>query len=257
LRQLRYALGNETLFKGRFDTWADALACCSGYTSENILSKVIGATLKVKQGDALFERDSVLFFEPDYNWPLLTGLMLAATRNNGQLNVLDFGGALGSVYYQNRHFLQSLQSTTWNIVEQSNFVEAGRCYIHDDTLRFFNSIDECVRENSINAILLSSVLQYIQDIDYIFYNIKNIGAEVIVIDRTIINNSSQSPIYVQHVPSKIYSASYPCRSISEEALLNALLPDYSLLADFPSLNFHALRSIKSYFKGYIFKRSVI
>ena len=73
--------------------------------AQDILDKVLAATLKVKQGQAVFERDSVLFDEIEYSWPLLAGLMWAAASNGGKLNVLDFGGALGSSYYQNRKFL--------------------------------------------------------------------------------------------------------------------------------------------------------
>ncbi len=91
-------------FEGDFATWEEASAQCAGYDAEDILAKVLAATLKVKSGEAACERDSVLFDDIEYAWPVLAGLMWAAARNGGKLNVLDFGGALGSSYFQNRKF---------------------------------------------------------------------------------------------------------------------------------------------------------
>lgn len=242
-------------FEGDFATWEEANAHCTGYDAEEILAKVLAATLKVKRGEAAFERDSVLFDEIEYAWPVLAGLMWAAARNGGKLNVLDFGGALGSCYFQNRKFLQTLPEVRWNVVEQAHYVEAGRAHIQDGQLLFYKTIKECLNENQPNVILLSSVLQYLPAPGSILLELMKVGADAIVIDRTIVNHSSFDRIYVQHVPSLIYSASYPCRSLSESALLAALGKNYLALGDFPSLNFPALNSIESEFKGYIFIRS--
>ena len=71
-------------FEGDFATWEEAKAQCTGYDAKDILAKVLAATLKVKCGEAAFERDSVLFDEVEYAWPMLAGLMWAAARNGGR-----------------------------------------------------------------------------------------------------------------------------------------------------------------------------
>jgi putative methyltransferase (TIGR04325 family) len=38
---------------------------------------------------------------------------------------------LGSSYFQNRKFLQSLPDVRWNVVEQPHYVDAGRKYIEE------------------------------------------------------------------------------------------------------------------------------
>jgi putative methyltransferase (TIGR04325 family) len=38
---------------------------------------------------------------------------------------LDFGGSLGSSYFQNKKFLDALRLVEWNVVEQENFVATG------------------------------------------------------------------------------------------------------------------------------------
>lgn len=248
-------LGSGIRFEGDFATWEEASAHCTGYDADAILAKVLAATLKVKAGAAAFERDSVLFDEMEYVWPVLTGLMWVAARSGGRLNVLDFGGALGSSYFQGRPFLQSLQAMRWNVVEQPHYVDAGRKHIQDERLRFYKTIDECIAENRPNAILLSSVLQYLPDPHLVLPNLVKVSADAIVFDRTIVNRSSRDRIYVQHVPASINSASYPCRSISESGLFALLDENYLPWSTFSSLRFPALNSIDSEFKGYIFTRT--
>lgn len=254
-RWFRQMRGGGIRFEGDFTTWAEANSHCTGYDAEEILAKVLASTLKVKHGEAAAERDSVLFDEIEYAWPVLAGLMWAAARSGGRLNVLDFGGALGSSYFQNRKFLQSLPDVRWNVVEQPHYVDAGRKHIQDEQLRFYKTIVECLSENQPNVILLSSVLQYLPDPGSILLDLKGAGSDVIIFDRTIINRSSFDRIYVQHVPPEIYSANYPCRSLSESALFAALGKSYFSLCDFESLNFSALKAVDSEFKGYVFTRA--
>jgi putative methyltransferase (TIGR04325 family) len=253
---IRYIRTNHISFEGGFPSWELASRQCTGYSSYLIFEKVLAATLKVKVGDALFERDSVLFYEVDYIWPVISGLMWAAAQNGGRLNVLDFGGALGSCYFQHQAILKSLPDVKWSVVEQLHYVDAGRAHIQDEVLQFYPSIEDCLSENRPNVILLSSVLQYLSDPTYILHALADINADVLIIDKTIVNSSDSDRIYIQHVPDSIYKASYPCWSLSESKLIDVLSNYYNFIIDFPSLNFPALNSINSEFKGYIFQRSL-
>ena len=118
--------------------------------------------MKVKNGEAVYERDSVLFDEIEYAWPGLAGLMWSRLRCGGTLNVLDFGGSLGSTYFQNRAFLSVLPGVRWNIVEQSRHVETGKAWFEDDRLRFYPDIADCLADTQPNVVLLSNVLQYLE-----------------------------------------------------------------------------------------------
>ena len=97
------------MWSGNYTSWQEAKANCTGYDAANILEKCKNALLKVKNGEAAYERDSVLFNQIQYSWGLLAGLQKAALENNGNLCVLDFGGSLGSTYFQNKAFLSSLK----------------------------------------------------------------------------------------------------------------------------------------------------
>ena len=50
-------------WKGAFDSWEAALLQSNGYNADNILQKVLAASLRVKEGNVLFERDSFLFYK--------------------------------------------------------------------------------------------------------------------------------------------------------------------------------------------------
>ena len=254
VRAIRSLRGGGIRFEGNYPTWEAAAAQCTGYDAAPILAKVLEATLKVKQGEAAYERDSVLFNEIEYTWPVTAALMWAAAQSGGRLDVLDFGGALGSRYFENRSFLANLPMVRWSVVEQAHYVDAGRKYIQDETLRFYSSIDDCLIDNKPNVALLSSVLQYLPEINTVVAKICAAGPALIIIDRTIINYSSATSIYMQKVPASIYAATYPCRSISEKELLSQFSQNYKVEMQFPSLSFQALNKIKSVFNGYILSK---
>jgi putative methyltransferase (TIGR04325 family) len=76
---------------GDFASWDEAKRASIGYDIDIILKKTKESLLKVKKGEAIYERDSVLFDEIQYSWPLLAGLLWVAAQSSGDLNVLDFG----------------------------------------------------------------------------------------------------------------------------------------------------------------------
>jgi len=230
VRWLRHVRGAGIRYDGDFATWEDASARCTGYDADPILGKVLAATLKVKRGEAAFERDSVLFAEIEYTWTVLTGLMWAAARSGGRLNVLDFGGALGSSYFQNRRFLEPLPEVRWNVVEQAHYVEAGRAQIQDEHLRFYKSIDECLSENQPNVVLLSSVMQYLGSYEEIIEKLSKVGALCLLIDRTPFSLSAKDQLVVQKVPAEIYSASYPMWIFSHSKFVQLIERNWSLVA---------------------------
>ncbi|MHB9140117.1 MAG: methyltransferase, TIGR04325 family [Victivallaceae bacterium] len=246
---------SEISFNGDFPEWNDALAVTSGYDADGILKKAAKAAKAVASGNAVFERDSVLFDEIQYSWPVLAGLLKAAADERGHLRVLDFGGALGSSYYQNRKFLEQLQEVKWGIVEQDNFVECGKREFETDVLKFFHSIEEAAKTCEFNVILLSSVLPYLKDPYNMLAQAVKLGTETVIIDRTPVLPGNADRLTVQKIPDTIYHASYPAWFFSEEKLLNFMGEKYSLLVKFDTLGGEVrLRDpvATAMTKGYIF-----
>ncbi|MEZ5555451.1 methyltransferase, TIGR04325 family [Haliea sp.] len=209
MRWLRQATGRAIRFSGDYSSWQEALDNSLGYDLDAILNSVLDATLRVKRGEAAYERDSVVFHVMEYNWRLLAALMWAAGVSNGKLSVLDYGGALGSLYFQHKDILSSLPALQWNIVEQSRFVEAGRKFVEDETVVFFDDLNVCLSDRSPNAVVMSGVLQYLEHPRQSLQDILSTGSDIIFIDRIPFHEEASDRITVQRVPSSIYPASYP------------------------------------------------
>jgi putative methyltransferase (TIGR04325 family) len=247
---IRSATGIFYGWRGNFSEWSEARKKCSGYESGEILEKVKDSTLKVKEGKAVYERDSMIFDEIQYSFGLLSGLMWIAAQNGGKINVLDFGGSLGSTYYQNKTFLDSLTEVNWCIVEQHSFVKAGNENFADDRLHFFYNIDECLSSFKIDVVLLSSVVQYLEKPFDLILQIKLKEIKYIIFDRTPFIESKDR-ITVQKVNPKIYKGSYPCWFFNKTDFIARLSDSYKLQFEFNALD---KANINSEFKGFLFKR---
>lgn len=241
-------------FSGPYHSWEEALIHSKGYSSDIILEKVKRAQLKVISGEAAYERDSVLFDKIQYSFPVLAGLLRAANANGGNLSVLDFGGSLGTSYYQCRGFLSELTSLRWSIVEQSKFVECGRKLFETEELKFYHDIDECLTSEKPGVVLLSSILPYIEYPYGLLEDIVARNVKYIILDRTPITGLKVDILTVQKVPKQIYEASYPAWLFSEEKLLGSFANRYEILSDFDSFETWWLGSIRVQNKGYIFLR---
>ncbi|HET6244984.1 MAG: methyltransferase, TIGR04325 family [Bacteroidetes bacterium] len=218
---------------GNFSSWKEAKDKSSGYDTDIIFTKVKNALLKVKNGEAVFERDSVIFDKIHYSFPLLSALSYVAlkNKNKNKINVLDFGGSLGSSYYQNRNFFKGSIDFNWCIVEQAHFVKEGQKTFADDQLHFFYDVENCMASYKIDVLLLSSVLQYLEKpYEFIDYLVSK-KIEFIVINRAPLLVKGNDRITIQTVPKNIYQAKYACWILNEQKLLNYFLKYYDLIFD--------------------------
>lgn len=246
---------NSWYFKGNYLTWAEAQSLSTGYDSTIILDKVLSSTLKVKNGEAAYERDSVIFDKIQYSWPLLANLMWVAAKKNGNLKVLDFGGSLGSTYFQNKKYLDLIPNLSWSIVEQKNYVKAGNSKIATDKLKFYETIDDCISQKKIDVVILSGVLDLIENpyevLDKLFLlDIKNI-----IIDRSAFFRSDfdnfNDRIVIQIVPKSIFKAKLPFRILSWLKMLNYLKVNgkMNIIEEYESFGIQKGRDYE--FKGFL------
>ncbi|MDR0605805.1 MAG: methyltransferase, TIGR04325 family [Bacteroidales bacterium] len=244
-------------WSGNYKSWQEAEKKSKGYNAPNILECVKTATLKVKNGEAIYERDSVLFDKIEYSWELLTALLWVAAQKNGELNIIDFGGSLGSTYYQNKQFLDRLKKVRWNVVEQSDFAEVGKETFQNEVLHFYDTIKNCYKATSeIDVILFSGVLQYLE---YPYDTLKEAiekNVKYIIIDRTGFtlkkDRQNGDKITIQKVPQHIYKASYPCRFFNESRFVKFFNDNgYKLIVDFNALD---KINYPSKYKGFVLER---
>jgi len=243
-------------FFGNYSSWLEAKNNSIGYDSDLILEKVKQSALRVKNGQAAYERDSVIFEKIDYSWPLLALLLWLASQNNNKLNLIDFGGSLGTSYFQNINFLKHLVQLQWNIIEQKNFVDCGKKYFQDNNLKFFYTIEECIAEYNPKIILLSSVLQYLEKPYEFLKKIINLKFNYIIFDKTVFLANGDDRLVVQRVPLKIYPASYPCWLFNLEKFINFFKGKYQLISDFdsPPCTTIKLNENTASYRGFCFKK---
>src|SRR5258708_21083121 len=118
-------IAGKNVYRGNFANWAQAMRRSDGYSAEVILDKVKLAALKVRDGEAAFERDSILFETPVHSHAVLAWLQRIALANDCRLNGLDFGGALGSSVYPGPHFSRRCKETRAAGVEPKKLFDLG------------------------------------------------------------------------------------------------------------------------------------
>ncbi len=243
------------VWSGDYKSWSEIKEITEGYNSADILEKCKTSLLKVKTGEAVYERDSVLFDEIQYSWPLLAGLQRTALENNGKLCVMDFGGSLGSTYYQNKEFLQGLHYLQWCVIEQPNFVDCGKKHFEDEQLKFYYTIEECILLHKPDILLLSSVLQYLEKPYEWIERFIALKIPCIIIDRTAFTEPARDILTVQNVPEEIYKASYPAWFFNFDNFKKQF-KNYKMLASFNAHEgfvIHLENGLTSTYRGLILK----
>lgn len=223
-------------FTGNYNSWQEAEQASVGYDAPAILNKIKSAVLSVKNGEAVYERDSVLFDEVQYSKPLLEAFNKIVNDNNGMLSVIDFGGSLGTSYFANRNSINNISELKWGIVEQPHFVDCGKEFIADEHLKFFYSIDEALSYSEPQTLLLSGVMQYIEHPYDLIKSFLKYNFKYILVDRTFFIEDDKERIIVQQVPPAIYRASYAANLFNEKKFLDAFLSEgYTLISQFNSV----------------------
>lgn len=240
-------------FMGKYGTWEEAEKHANGYNEQSILDNVYNATKKVISGEAAYERDSVLFYEKSYNYRILFLIALLGTRQP-EVNILDFGGALGSEFWKNLDMINRVNTKiSWNIVEQKNFVSLGRKKLENiQNLFFYSQIEDI--DKKIDIVLFSSVLQYLPEYQNIIWRALALRAKYILVERQCISNESR--ICIQHVEDNIYKATYPVRIIGERELLSQFSDDYRLVTKYDSdvdVGKFFVDGMEFFYKGYLFE----
>ncbi len=223
-------------WRGDFTDWAAAKAASSGYDGADIFERTLQAIRQVRDGEALFERDSILLDEPLYPFALIAHLLRIALANRGELCVLDFGGALGSSYFQCRPLLGAVSRLRWLIVEQPHYVKAGRTEFETEQLRFHESMQECMAKSSPHVVLFSAVLQYLEEPLKTLSEAAALNIPYLIIDRHPVIAGSAHLLTVQHVPEHIYHASYPSWFFSKSKFQTEMNKTHELLLDHPGFD---------------------
>jgi putative methyltransferase (TIGR04325 family) len=239
--------------------WEAAKANSSSYDSKIILDRIREATRLADQAGNTtgnIERDGVVLSGQEPRLPLMSCLLRCAFRTGGNLTVLDFGGALGSTYWQCREFLSVLETLRWHVVEQESFVACGESEFETANLRFFRTIETAAAAGRPDVIIFSGVLQYLDDPYDTLTRAMQATPSAIIIDRTPVSDLRGDTFTVQHVPRAIYAKTLPFRIFGKTQFADCLEPLYRRTVEFTALDPDmATGSVLARHRGYLFEKT--
>lgn len=244
----------DVAYHGDYASFEAARAASTGDDAGPILERTRLAMHKVLRGEAAYERDSVTFDRLELPFPLLALLTRAAAENSGRLSVLDFGGALGSTYFQCRQFLAGLPQLEWSVVEQPAHVACGQREFANDHLKFYPTIEACWQERRPGVLLLSGVLPYLPEPWQFLRDAAQHPFRWIIIDRTPLIELPRDRLTVEVVHPRIYPASYPAWWFSRPRLQENLPAGWEIEAEFDALDRQLLDGVEQVFKGLALRR---
>jgi putative methyltransferase (TIGR04325 family) len=207
--------------------------------------------LQVCSGAAAFERDGVAFPTPEHRWPLLASLLHVAVGCKGRLRVMDFGGALGGLYFQCRPFLAGVEALSWHVVEQAHFVDVGRREFETVELTFDKSLPECRARIAWDVTVLSAVLPYMEDPYSLLEENLAYRPRFLLIDRTGFTREDRDRLTVQRVPRSICESSYPCWFLSLRRFREHVSERYEIVGEWTALD---TSNLPCDFRGYLMQR---
>lgn len=219
-----------------YPDWESAVGMATGYDTMLIRNAVVDAAEQAASSDGLlFDRDGYVFHTPITPLPLVACLLKAASRSSGRLTVFDFGGALGATYRQCLPFLSGL-SLRWVVVEQPAIVEIGRARFATQELQFALTLQEAMLREIPDAVVLSGVLQYVDDPYDILRNVVALKPKTIVIDRNPFSKLENDTFTLQVVQKELFPARLPFRIFGTCTIEDALLPGYRAFARFSAVD---------------------
>lgn len=235
----RKCFGNGIKWLGRYKSWSEAEASSSGYDESVVFEQVKRSTLNVINGLAVAERDGVNFTAPQYDYPLIAAILRQSSIDNGHLSVLDFGGALGSMYWNYRPLLSKIEN--WVVVEQKHFVDYGRQHIAKSPLFFAYDIESAIVDSrgGFNVLMFGSVLQYLQKPFEVLESCLKHQVPTVILDRTTFSDTDETLLTVQHVPESIAKSSYPCWLFDQAEIVRLFANyGYKMLCRFDDPHIH-------------------
>jgi putative methyltransferase (TIGR04325 family) len=211
-------------FEGPFSSWEEAVSRSDGWDSPLITEKTFAAALKVRDGLAAYEQDGLPRNSIIYSCTILSFLILSLSRSKHGIDIIDFGGGLGSNYIQNRAVLRHMAATPirWNVVERPIIAKLGLENFRSDELFFYSSLQEAwLRSTPLpDSILFSGSLQYVASPFALLDEVISANLRIIALDRVLIAPRGDSAPFVQHPDRRVlYQATYPVWCFSRDKLI--------------------------------------
>ena len=144
---------------GNYNSFEESVKNSRGYDDKLILEKKINSFLSVLKGDALYEQDSVLFYNESFDYDLVDYLEKLKKKIQKNPIVLDFGGSFGSLYFKN--YKKFKNKCDWNIIELESIVNFVNENDFNLEINFFKNLDDFKKFPVV--VIFSGSIQYLSN----------------------------------------------------------------------------------------------
>lgn len=242
-------------FNGNYETWELASQKTTGWETDVILKKINASINYSNEQNNSFERDGEIITSSNQNFPLMFSILDSINLEKLKLNIIDFGGSLGSHYYRYKPFINNSVKISWAIIEQKKYVDIAKEQNKNSELSFHYSISKALESNHFNTFFSSGTIQYIQKPFEILDEVIRNKFSTIILDRVFFIDDINDRICIQTVdPNIFYEASFPVWLFNEKKFKNYLSESYTLISEFMSEdNDNQIEGKKIYHKGFYFK----
>ncbi len=253
-------------FEGPYSSWRDAVANSDGWGAPAAFEKTLALSLKVRDGLIEFQQDLIEYDRIIYSETILAFLAMASGMNGGKLDIVDFGGSLGTNFAQNRKILRPFierGKCAWSVVERPPTADLGKKHFEDENLRFFGALDELKmqRHELPTSFLFSGSLQCVDEPFALQDRIIDGGVNLIAFDRLLVSPKAQHEIFIQQPdPAMQYHTTYPTWCFSRNLFVETMASkDFALVEEFTlpagaQFDYHRGPGKPYYWCGMIFAR---
>lgn len=199
---------------GDFPDWQSALAASQPYETDLVAYGQV--TDRVRLGESGSGRNSM---------PILAGLAL--TSPGEVVNVLDFGGNLGMVYYDIARALPK-RAFDWRVVDCEDVARHGNAVYADDRLSFSESVESACRDFLPDLVLCSHTLQYLEEPYETLGMLCALQPTVIVLHELPVGEAER--FMIQRLPESLGGTERPVQILAN-GRLTAALAGYEPIAE--------------------------
>jgi putative methyltransferase (TIGR04325 family) len=227
-----------TPLEGPYESWAAAVAAADGWEAPAILEKTLELSLQLQRGEIAFQRDARALDRIVYSPTILAFIALLAGQDGGRLDIVDFGGSLGTNFQQNRRVLAPFLARgacRWRVVETPRTAALGRERFEEPGLAFFASWADAVAGGAPKGLLFSSSFQYLEHQQGLLAEVAASGVETVAFERLMLVPGAEDRIYVQHTEPDRYGGASVAVRASGRAAFEATMAGlgFTLVEEFP------------------------
>jgi putative methyltransferase (TIGR04325 family) len=149
------------------------------YSDKQLVKYIVEKNLQyINSGNDVFNLSNIKIFMAS----------AIASKNSNKINILDFGGGGGSHFYDLAVMFPSLK-IDYTVIETSEMVRSSIQKLPKKIRYFDNLKDPALKNMQFDLIIVSSALQYVEDLYRILSEIINLKHRYLYITRTILNES--------------------------------------------------------------------